>query len=191
MASRSASVMPVSSPLMRTKQARAVFFRLRAFEEIQRRLARHVLALGRNRILEIEDDGVGAARHRLVELGAAVGGHEQERAHRPTQISYGMKNVNAIAAAANRRTKPAGKPREKASAVRGARRRNDNTTAGSAVSTSKMIVTQPAATSNPLVAGSEFEFKKIAASAAAARQSRPPMTMAAPRARMRTSAASA
>ncbi len=66
---------------MRTKQARALFLRLRGLEEFQRGGARVRFALGRDRILEVEDHGVGAARHRLVELGAAVGGDEQKRAH--------------------------------------------------------------------------------------------------------------
>jgi hypothetical protein len=37
-----------------------------------------VLAVRRNRILEVDDDGVGAARHGLVELPAAVGWDEEK-----------------------------------------------------------------------------------------------------------------
>ncbi len=63
------------------QQARALFLRLRGLEVFKRGGARVSLALGRDRILEIEDDGVGAARHRLVELGPAVGGNEEQRPH--------------------------------------------------------------------------------------------------------------
>ena len=72
---------------MRTKQARAVLFAMRAFEKIKRRLARRVLALGRDRILQIEDDAVGAAGQGLVELGPAVGGDEEKRAHQFTSAA--------------------------------------------------------------------------------------------------------
>ena len=67
---------------MRTKQARALFLALVGFEKFQRRGARLDLALGRDRIFQVDDDAVGAARHRLTELGPAVGGDEQKRAHR-------------------------------------------------------------------------------------------------------------
>ena len=80
-ASRSASVMPGVEAVDAHQKARALLLALRALEEIQRRLARDVLALGRDRILEIDDHGVGAARQRLVELGPAVGGNEEQRAH--------------------------------------------------------------------------------------------------------------
>ena len=58
------------------------FLPLALLRNRQRRLPRHVLALGRNRILEIEDHRIGATAERLVELGPAVGGNEQERTHR-------------------------------------------------------------------------------------------------------------
>ena len=58
------------------QQARALRLRLRGLEEFQRGGARLRLALGHDRILEIEDHGVGAARHRLVELGPAIGRDE-------------------------------------------------------------------------------------------------------------------
>ena len=48
--------------------------------------ARRRLAVRRNRILQVHDHGVGAAAERLVELPAAVGGHEQERAHQRGRI---------------------------------------------------------------------------------------------------------
>ena len=41
-------------------------------------LSRRGLACRRDRILQIDDDRVGAARHRLVELVAAVGRHEKQ-----------------------------------------------------------------------------------------------------------------
>ena len=42
---------------------------------------RRVLAVGRDRVFEIDDHRIGAARKRLVELVAAVGGDEEEGAH--------------------------------------------------------------------------------------------------------------
>ena len=65
---------------MRTSRRGRSLARAR-FEEGEGGGARLLLALGRNRILEVEDHGVGAARHRLVELGAAVGGDEEKGAH--------------------------------------------------------------------------------------------------------------
>ena len=60
------------------EQARSLL-RLAGFlQEGERALARLRLAVGGDRILEVDDDGVGAGRHRLVELLAAVGGNEQE-----------------------------------------------------------------------------------------------------------------
>jgi hypothetical protein len=41
-------------------------------------LARGGLAFRRHGILQVDDDGVCAARHRLVELAAAVGGGEEQ-----------------------------------------------------------------------------------------------------------------
>ncbi len=55
--------------------------RHRVLEKGGRAAARARLAVGRDRILEVDDQRVGAARHRLVELLGAVGGDEQERAH--------------------------------------------------------------------------------------------------------------
>ena len=49
--------------------------------------ARLVLALGRDRILQIEDDAVGAAGEGLVELGPAGGGDEEEGAHQLCRIT--------------------------------------------------------------------------------------------------------
>ena len=45
-------------------------------EKIRSAPARVALALRHDRIFEIDDDRVGAARHRLVELPAAIGGNE-------------------------------------------------------------------------------------------------------------------
>ena len=67
------------------QKPRAVLLALHGFQKIQRRLARDVLALGRNRILEVEDHRVGAAGEGLVELGPAVGGNEEKGAHQVTQ----------------------------------------------------------------------------------------------------------
>ena len=50
-------------------------------EEGRRALPRPRLAVERDRVLEIDDQGVGAARHRLVEHFRAVGGDEEEGAH--------------------------------------------------------------------------------------------------------------
>ena len=60
------------------QEARALCLRLHGLEEFQRGRARLRLAFRRDRILEIDDHGVGAARHGFVELGAAVGGDEKE-----------------------------------------------------------------------------------------------------------------
>ncbi len=80
-ASRSASVSPVARPLTRTKR-RGRLRRLDGVrEEIAARLRACGFALRRDRILEIDDHRVGAARHRLVELPAAIGGDEQQGAH--------------------------------------------------------------------------------------------------------------
>ena len=46
-----------------------------------RRVARRRLALRRDRILKVDDNCIGAAAERLVELGRGVGGHEQQRTH--------------------------------------------------------------------------------------------------------------
>ena len=50
------------------QQARALRLRHRRLEKRRRARARGVLAVGRDRILEVDDHGVGAARERLVEL---------------------------------------------------------------------------------------------------------------------------
>ena len=42
---------------------------------------RRALAVGRDRVFEIDDHRVGAARKRLVQLAAAVGGNEEKGAH--------------------------------------------------------------------------------------------------------------
>ncbi len=68
-------------PVDAHQQARALFGRAGTFQKIQRRGARLFLALGRDRILKIDDHGIGAAGHRLVELGPAVGGDEEKRPH--------------------------------------------------------------------------------------------------------------
>src|ERR1700733_1569552 len=39
------------------------------------------LSVKRNRVLEVDDQRVGAARHRLVELLRTISGDEQKRAH--------------------------------------------------------------------------------------------------------------
>jgi hypothetical protein len=62
-------------------EARARFGFHRVLHEIRRARARAGLARGGNRILEVDDHRVGAARHRLVELAPAVGRDEQQRAH--------------------------------------------------------------------------------------------------------------
>ena len=63
------------------EQARPLRGCPRALEKIQRRGARLVLPLGGNRIFQIDDYGVCAAGHGLIELGFPVSGHEQKRAH--------------------------------------------------------------------------------------------------------------
>ena len=59
--------------------------------------ARARLALGRDRIFEIDDDRIGAARHRLVELLGAVGGNEQKGAHGKvrTRAHFGRMRMKA------------------------------------------------------------------------------------------------
>ncbi len=68
-------------PVDAHQQARALLGGDDFVEEFERGGARHVLALGRDRILEIEDDAVGAAGESLVELGPAVGGNEEQGTH--------------------------------------------------------------------------------------------------------------
>jgi hypothetical protein len=53
----------------------------RSLEERERAFARGRLALGRDRILQVEDQRIGAAREPLLELALAVGGDEQEGTH--------------------------------------------------------------------------------------------------------------
>ena len=81
MASRSASVRPVAKPLMRTNRRGRLRALTASLEEVRGALARGGLAVGGDRIFEIDDHRVGAARHRLVELAAAVGRDEEQRAH--------------------------------------------------------------------------------------------------------------
>ncbi len=68
------------------QQARAPLASDCRLEEIRRARARLRLAIGRDRVLKIDDHHVGAAHERLVELGAAVGGNEQERAHQTSMV---------------------------------------------------------------------------------------------------------
>ena len=63
------------------QQARALRLRHRILDERRGAGAGGILAVDRDRILEVDDHGVGAARERLVELGAAVGGNEEQRTH--------------------------------------------------------------------------------------------------------------
>ncbi len=63
------------------QEARAVG-RLASFlEEVRGAFSGGDLAFRRDRVLEVDDHGVGAARHGLVELVAAVGRHEEKGAH--------------------------------------------------------------------------------------------------------------
>jgi hypothetical protein len=57
-------------------------YALRLAQEGQRTRPCLGLAFGRDRILEIDDQGIGARAERLVELLRAVGRNEQQRAHR-------------------------------------------------------------------------------------------------------------
>jgi hypothetical protein len=63
------------------EEARAPALCPRFLEERRRARARLLLALGGDRILEINDHRIGAGGKRLLELCAAVGRDEQERAH--------------------------------------------------------------------------------------------------------------
>ena len=63
------------------QQSRALLDGSGALEKIQSRCACLRLSLRRNRIFQVDDDRVSAARHGLVEFGAAIGGYEQKRAH--------------------------------------------------------------------------------------------------------------
>ena len=63
------------------EEARARRARRVVLQKGQRRLPRARLALGRDRILEVEDQRVGAACRSLVELLRAVGRNEEEGTH--------------------------------------------------------------------------------------------------------------
>ena len=67
-------------------EERAFGFARGRLEESRRACARLPLAVRRNRVLEVDDDGVGAAGERLVELLATVGRREQKRAHQRGRI---------------------------------------------------------------------------------------------------------
>ena len=62
-------------------QARAACCRDMRAQKSRRALARLRLERGRDRIFQIDQQRIGAARQALVELLVAVGGDEQERAH--------------------------------------------------------------------------------------------------------------
>jgi len=58
--------------------------RHRVFQKRHGGFARMSFAVQCDRIFKIDDQGIGAARHRLVELAHAVGRNEQKRTHRVT-----------------------------------------------------------------------------------------------------------
>ena len=88
-AARSASVSPVSNGLIRTKNAQSRALRSSSNAATWPRAA--AFCAGRDGILEIEDQRVGAARRRLGEFALAVAGHEQERA----QLHAGRRIISA------------------------------------------------------------------------------------------------
>jgi hypothetical protein len=51
------------------------------FEKCGGALARRRLAIGSDRVFEIDDDRIAAAGERLIELAIAVGRSKQKRAH--------------------------------------------------------------------------------------------------------------
>src|SRR5262249_47650502 len=62
-------------------QARALGGGDRAPEKSGRATTRRRFAARCDRVLKVDDDGVGIARQCLVELAVAVGGRKQKRAH--------------------------------------------------------------------------------------------------------------
>ena len=80
-ASRSASVRPVARPLTRTNSRGRFGIAIASRRKPAAMSRACALAFGRDEILQIDDDGIGAARHGLVELLGGVGGNEQKRAH--------------------------------------------------------------------------------------------------------------
>ena len=83
-------------PVDAHQQARALRFRLRALEVFEAGGARMRFALRRNRIFQIDDDGVGAGRNRLVELGTGIGRDEEERAHGVVSSYFGRLVMKAL-----------------------------------------------------------------------------------------------
>src|ERR1700751_3536991 len=75
-ASRSASVSPVSRPFTRTSRRGRLAAGARTFGR-----ARFRLAVGGDRILQVEDQRVGAALQALGKFSRAVTRHKQKRTH--------------------------------------------------------------------------------------------------------------
>ena len=80
-ASRSASVKPLPKLFDSNDEVGAGRIGARVFEKRQRGFARTCLVVRRNRVLKVDDQGVGAARHSLGEFFRTVGGHEEQRTH--------------------------------------------------------------------------------------------------------------
>ena len=74
-------------------KARALLRALASFRKRQRGGARLGLVLRRDRILEVEQQRIGAAAHALVELLRTVAGNEEEGAH-PKSVRYAAAAIN-------------------------------------------------------------------------------------------------